>query len=31
LWVLLMIKAYGHQKFRIPVAADLAEKIFGVS
>jgi uncharacterized membrane protein len=31
LWILLMIKAYGHQKFRIPVAADLAEKIFGVS
>jgi uncharacterized membrane protein len=31
LWVLLMVKAYGHQKFRIPVAADLAEKIFGVS
>ena len=31
LWILLMVKAYGHQKFRIPVAADLAEKIFGVS
>jgi uncharacterized membrane protein len=31
LWVLLMIKAYQHQKFRIPIAADIAEKIFGVS
>ena len=31
LWILLMVKAYGHQKFRVPVAADLAEKIFGVS
>jgi len=31
LWLLLMIKAYQHQKFRIPIAADLAEKIFGVS
>jgi uncharacterized membrane protein len=31
LWVLLMIKAYSGQKFRVPIAADLAEKIFGVS
>jgi uncharacterized membrane protein len=31
LWVLLMVKAYQGQKFRVPVAADLAEKIFGVS
>jgi uncharacterized membrane protein len=31
LWVLLMVKAYQHQKFRIPIAADIAEKIFGVS
>jgi uncharacterized membrane protein len=31
LWILLMVKAYGHQKFRVPIAADLAEKIFGVS
>jgi uncharacterized membrane protein len=31
LWILLMIKAYQHQKFRIPIAADIAEKIFGVS
>ena len=31
LWILLMVKAYQHQKFRIPIAADLAEKIFGVS
>jgi uncharacterized membrane protein len=31
LWVLLMVKAYSGQKFRVPVAADIAEKIFGVS
>ncbi len=31
LWILLMVKAYSGQKFRIPFAADLAEKIFGVS
>jgi uncharacterized membrane protein len=31
LWILLMVKAYQGQKFRVPVAADLAEKIFGVS
>ena len=31
LWILLMVKAYQGQKFRIPIAADLAEKIFGVS
>jgi uncharacterized membrane protein len=29
LWVLLMIKAYQGERFRVPVAADLAEKIFG--
>jgi uncharacterized membrane protein len=29
LWILLMIKAYQGQRFRVPVAADLAEKIFG--
>jgi uncharacterized membrane protein len=29
LWILLMIKAYGGERFRVPVAADLAEKIFG--
>ncbi|HUJ31482.1 MAG TPA: DUF4870 domain-containing protein [Candidatus Acidoferrum sp.] len=31
LWILLMIKAYQGQKFRIPGAADLAESIFGKS
>jgi uncharacterized membrane protein len=31
LWVLLMVKAFQHEKFRVPVAADLAEKIFGVA
>src|SRR5579863_677663 len=31
LWVLLMVKAYQHEKFRIPIAADIAAKIFGVS
>ena len=29
LWVLLMIKAYQGQKFRVPFAADIAESIFG--
>jgi uncharacterized membrane protein len=29
LWVVLMIKAYQGERFRVPVAADLAEKIFG--
>jgi uncharacterized membrane protein len=29
LWILLMIKAYQHDRFRVPIAADLAEKIFG--
>lgn len=31
LWVLCMIKAYQGERFRVPVAADLAEKIFGKS
>jgi uncharacterized membrane protein len=31
LWILLMIKAYQGQRFRVPVAADLAENIFGQS
>lgn len=31
LWILLMIKAYQGQRFRVPVAADLAEKLFGKS
>jgi uncharacterized membrane protein len=29
LWILLMIKAYQGERFRIPVAADVAQKIFG--
>jgi uncharacterized membrane protein len=31
LWILLMIKAYQHNRFRVPIAADIAEKIFGKS
>ncbi len=31
LWVLLMVKAYQGEKFRIPLAADLADQIFGKS
>jgi uncharacterized membrane protein len=29
LWILLMVKAYQGQRFRVPIAADLAEQIFG--
>jgi uncharacterized membrane protein len=29
LWILLMVKAYQGERFRVPVAADLADKIFG--
>lgn len=31
LWIVLMIKAYQGQKFRVPVAAEVAESIFGKS
>jgi len=31
LWILLMVKAYQGERFRIPIAADLAEKLFGKS
>lgn len=31
LWVMLMIKAYQGEKFRVPVAADIAAKIFGTA
>ncbi len=31
LWIVLMIKAYQGDKFRVPFAADLARQIFGVS
>lgn len=29
LWVVLMVKAYRGERFRVPVAADIAEKLFG--
>jgi uncharacterized membrane protein len=29
LWILLMIKAYQGERYRVPLAADLSEKIFG--
>ncbi len=29
LWILLMIKAYQKEKFRVPIAADLADKLIG--
>ncbi len=29
LWILLMVKAYQGQRFRVPVAANIAESIFG--
>lgn len=29
LWILCMVKAYQGERFRVPLAADLAEKIFG--
>jgi uncharacterized membrane protein len=31
LWIVLMIKAYQGERFRIPIAADIAEQIFGKS
>lgn len=31
LWILLMIKAYQGVKYRVPIAADLADQIFGKS
>ena len=31
LWILLMIKAYQGEKFRVPIAADLADQVFGKS
>ena len=31
LWVLLMIKASQGSKFRVPVAADIADQLFGKS
>ena len=29
LWIVLMIKAHQGERFRVPIAADLAEQIFG--
>lgn len=29
LWILLMVKGFQGERFRVPVAADLAEKLFG--
>jgi uncharacterized membrane protein len=31
LWILLMIKAYQGERFRVPIAADIADKLFGKS
>jgi uncharacterized membrane protein len=31
LWVVLMIKAYQGDKFRVPVFADIAQRIFGTN
>jgi len=31
LWILLMVKAYQGERFRVPIAADLAGQIFGKS
>jgi uncharacterized membrane protein len=31
LWILLMVKAYQGERFRVAIAADLADKIFGKS
>jgi uncharacterized membrane protein len=31
LWIFLMIKAYQGERFRVPIAADLADQIFGKS
>ena len=29
LWIILMIKAYKHETFRVPIAADIADGIAG--
>lgn len=29
LWILCMVKAYQGERYRVPIAADLSEKIFG--
>src|SRR5271170_3013293 len=29
LWIVLMLKAYQRERFRLPIAADLVDKLFG--
>ena len=29
LWILLMVKAYQGNRFRVPIAADIADRLFG--
>jgi uncharacterized membrane protein len=29
LWIVLMVKAYQGERFRVPVAAEITEKVFG--
>jgi uncharacterized membrane protein len=29
LWILLMVKAYQGERFRVPFAADIADRVFG--
>jgi len=29
LWILLMVKAYQGDRFRVPIAADIADRLFG--
>jgi uncharacterized membrane protein len=31
LWILLMVKAYQGERYRLPIAADLADQLFGKS
>ncbi len=31
LWIFLMVKAYQGERFRVPIAADIADQIFGKS
>jgi uncharacterized membrane protein len=31
LWILLMVKAYQGERYRLPVAADIADQMFGKS
>lgn len=29
LWIILMVKAYQHQKFKVPIAADISDSLMG--